>query len=129
MVAYCIKYIKPISNFLRNNKNKTKINLSFRNCQHLLVGVTQELVFPPLLYNIYIYQITQIVWFYMLVKQCIYCEEKIWVWITKLCQCFCNNYLNVNSGKFIVMSMTDNSLQVNAKGSLLSNKKQQSYKE
>ena len=47
------KSLKLISSFLSNRKYRTKINSSFSEWKHLLIGTPQVSVFGPLLFNIY----------------------------------------------------------------------------
>ena len=47
------KSLKLISSFLSNRKYRTKINSSFSECKHLLIGVPQGSALGPLLSNIY----------------------------------------------------------------------------
>ena len=57
--AYGFNYksLKLISNFLRNRKYRTKVNLCFSKWEHLLIGVPQRPVLGPLLLNIYMYDL------------------------------------------------------------------------
>ena len=47
------KSLKLISSFLSNRKYRTKISSSFNEWEHLLIGIPQQSVLGPLLFNTY----------------------------------------------------------------------------
>ena len=47
------KFLKLISSFVSKRKYRTKINSSFTEWKHLLIGAPQKSVLGPLLFNIY----------------------------------------------------------------------------
>ena len=129
------KSLKLISSFLSNRKYRTKINSSFSEWKHLLIGTPQVSVFGPLLFNIYmcdlfLFMSESNVANYADDTTLYTCEKKLYDVQRKLeseslilFEWFHDNYLKANSGKSHVMLTTDNKLKTNVKGSPISNKK------
>ena len=129
------KSLKLISSFLSNRKYRTKINSSFSEWKHLLIGTPQVSVFGPLLFNIYmcdlfLFMSESNVANYADDKTLYACEKKLYDVKIRfesesliLFEWFHDNYLKANSGKSHVMLTTDNKLKINVKGSPISNEK------
>ena len=129
------KSLKLISSFLSNRKYRTKINSSFSEWKHLLIGIPQGSVLGLLSFNIYmcdlfLFMSESNVANYADDKTLYACEKKLYDVKIKfesesliLFEWFHDNYLKANSGKSHVMLTTDNKLKTNVKGSPISNKK------
>ena len=129
------KSLKLISSFLSNRKYRTKINSSFSEWKHLLIGIPQGSVLGLLSFNIYIcdlflFMSESNVANYADDKTLYACEKKLYDVKIKfesesliLFEWFHDNYLKANSGKSYVMLTIDSKLKINVKSSPISNKK------
>ena len=114
MIYYC-KSFKLISSFLSNRKYRTKINSSFSEQKHLLIGLPQGSVLAPLLFNIqmcdlFLFMSESNVVNYADDATLYACEKNLHDLQRKLeseslilFEWFHDNYLQANSGKSHVM--------------------------
>ena len=129
------KSLKLISSFLSNRKYRTKINSSFSEWKHLLIGIPQGSVLGLLSFNIYICDLFLFMsesnvanygddtTLYAFEKYLYDVQRKLVSESLILFEWSHNNYLKANGGKSHVMLTTDSKLKINVNGSPISSEK------